>query len=151
MEKLIRLTKWVEYHGVPSEKSLRYFVVNARSNGFDKVMKKIDKKIFIDETEFFKWYEEYKKLTTTRQPKVPTEIMSRLDLVSEFEKGSDTTFFTQDYVAAVICCGPANLERMRWLKIGPPFKRLGRRCLYLKKDICDWINSTAKNGVEPKK
>jgi len=58
MTKLIPVTKWNNHHEWPTEAGLRYYIFNAEFNGFNKVMKKVGRRILIDETKFFDWVEE---------------------------------------------------------------------------------------------
>ena len=58
MTKLIPVTKWNEFHVWPTEAALRFYIFNAEFNGFDKVIKRIGRRILIDEEAFFKWTEE---------------------------------------------------------------------------------------------
>lgn len=58
MTKLIPVTKWNSHHEWPTEAGLRYYIFNAEFNGFKKVMKKVGRRILIDETKFFDWVEE---------------------------------------------------------------------------------------------
>ena len=58
MPKLIPVPKWEEHHEWPTEAGLRYYIFNAEFNGFDKVIKKIGRRILIDECKFFQWVED---------------------------------------------------------------------------------------------
>jgi hypothetical protein len=58
MTKLIPVTKWNNHHEWPTEAGLRYYIFNAEFNGFNKVMKRVGRRILIDETKFFDWVEE---------------------------------------------------------------------------------------------
>ena len=58
MTKLIPVTKWNNHHEWPTEAGLRYYIFNAEFNGFNKVMKRVGRRILIDETQFFDWVEE---------------------------------------------------------------------------------------------
>jgi hypothetical protein len=56
--RLIPLTQWPEYHPHPSVGGLRHLVFNAKTNGFDQVIRRIGRRILIDEAAFFAWVEE---------------------------------------------------------------------------------------------
>lgn len=53
--KLIPLTQWPEHHSYPTIAGLRYLVFNADSNGFANVIKRIGKRVLIDEVAYFAW------------------------------------------------------------------------------------------------
>ena len=50
----------------------------------------------------------------------------------------------QNEVAKILRKSTAWCERMRWQGGGPPFRKIGRHCLYDKQDLLDWINSHPK-------
>ncbi len=58
MPKLIPIPKWKEHHEWPTEAGLRYYIFNAEFNGFNKVMKRVGRRILIDESKFFEWVEQ---------------------------------------------------------------------------------------------
>ncbi len=53
--RLIPLTKWPDYHPHPPIGGLRYLVFHADTNGFNRVIKRIGRRILIDEVKFFEW------------------------------------------------------------------------------------------------
>jgi hypothetical protein len=53
--KLIPATQWVKYHSWPPIGGLRHLIFNAETNGFDKVIKRVGRRILIDEQAFFEW------------------------------------------------------------------------------------------------
>ena len=55
--RLILLTRWSEYHPWPPLGGLRHLVFHARSNGFDRVIRRAGRRILIDEEAFFAWIE----------------------------------------------------------------------------------------------
>ncbi len=55
--KLIPLTQWPEHHLYPNIAGLRYLVFNADKNGFATCVKRIGKRILIDELAYFTWVE----------------------------------------------------------------------------------------------
>lgn len=58
MPKLIPVTKWNEYHVWPPVGGLRHLIFFAKLNGFEKVIKRVGRRVLIDEGAFFKWLEE---------------------------------------------------------------------------------------------
>jgi hypothetical protein len=56
--RLIPLSKWNEYHDYPTVSSLRHLVFFEEQNGFSVVIKRIGKKIYLDERRFFDWVDE---------------------------------------------------------------------------------------------
>ena len=56
--RLIPLTKWNEYHDGPKVGGLRALVFHADTNGFDKVIRRIGRRVLIDEEAFFLWVDE---------------------------------------------------------------------------------------------
>ena len=61
MTKLIPVTKWNDFHIWPTEAGLRYYIFNAEFNGFDQVIRRVGRRILIDENAFFKWTEQHNK------------------------------------------------------------------------------------------
>ncbi len=64
---------------------------------------------------------------------------SKSELVAEFWAGHDQALFDQVTIAAVLRCSEAKMERDRWAGTGPPYRKLGRRCLYRKADVVKWF------------
>lgn len=56
--KLIPVTQWEQHHPWPSIAALRNLIHHKETNGFNKVIKKVGKRVLIDETAFFEWVEE---------------------------------------------------------------------------------------------
>jgi len=56
--RLIPLTHWSEYHQWPPIGGLRHLVFNAKQNGFDRVIRKVGKRVLIDEQAFFEWVDQ---------------------------------------------------------------------------------------------
>lgn len=54
---LIPLSKWNEYYQFPSVGAIRQYVFRANTNGFDRVIRRIGRKIYIKVSEFEKWIE----------------------------------------------------------------------------------------------
>ncbi len=52
---LLTVRQFAEKHRAFSEASLRFSIQNSNKNGFDKVIRRLGRKILIDECAFFKW------------------------------------------------------------------------------------------------
>lgn len=57
-KKLVPISKWNEHHEWPPIGGLRHLVFNAKKNGFDKVVRRIGRRVLIDEEAFFDWVEQ---------------------------------------------------------------------------------------------
>ncbi len=53
--RLIPVTRWNEFHEWPPQGGLRHLVFHAKTNGFDKVIKRVGSRILIDEAAWFDW------------------------------------------------------------------------------------------------
>jgi hypothetical protein len=53
--RLIPVTKWSEYHLWPTIAGLRYYVFNEKTNGFSVVLRRVGRRVLIDEKAFFEW------------------------------------------------------------------------------------------------
>ena len=53
--RLIPVTSWYRYHPWPSTGGLRHLIFNASSNGFDKVIRRVGRRVLINEPAFFQW------------------------------------------------------------------------------------------------
>lgn len=53
--RLIPVTKWNQYHDYPTESGLRYLIFNGDRNGFKKVIRKVGRRVLIDEQSYFEW------------------------------------------------------------------------------------------------
>ncbi|MFA6915493.1 MAG: hypothetical protein WC222_03790 [Parachlamydiales bacterium] len=53
--RLIPLTDWPKHHPWPPLGGLRHLVFNAAINGFDKVVRRIGRRVLLDEASFFQW------------------------------------------------------------------------------------------------
>lgn len=56
-DRLIPVTKWNDYYDFPALGGLRGLIFNKDTNGFDKVIRRIGRRVLIKEDEFFKWIE----------------------------------------------------------------------------------------------
>lgn len=55
--KLIPLTEWHKHHEWPPLGGLRHLVFFAKENGFDKVTRRVGRRVLLDERAFFEWVE----------------------------------------------------------------------------------------------
>lgn len=53
--RLIPVKNWNDYHVWPPLGGLRHLVFNARKNGFDAVIRRVGRRVLIDEEAFFAW------------------------------------------------------------------------------------------------
>ena len=53
--RLIPLTQWPQHHAYPNISGLRYLVFNASKNGFNSCIKRVGRRILIDEAAYFAW------------------------------------------------------------------------------------------------
>ena len=65
--------------------------------------------------------------------------VSRLDLLNEFDSAPESALFNQQTIAAVLSCSTQLLERNRWEGRGVPYLKIGRKVLYRKSDVQDFI------------
>lgn len=56
--KLIPASKWNEHHEWPPIGGLRHLIFFAPLNNFKKVVKRVGRRVLIDEQAFFEWLEE---------------------------------------------------------------------------------------------
>jgi hypothetical protein len=63
----------------------------------------------------------------------------RLQLLNEFELAPISALFTQKTIAAVLSCSTQLLERNRWAGGGIPYLKIGRKVLYRKSDVLEYI------------
>jgi hypothetical protein len=68
-----------------------------------------------------------------------TDKISRIELLNEFECAPNSTLFNQQILAALLNCSTHLLERNRWAGVGVPFLKIGRKVLYRKSDILDFL------------
>ncbi len=52
---LIPVTEWPKHHSWPPLGGLRHLIFYAESNGFDRVIKRVGRRVLIDEAKFFEW------------------------------------------------------------------------------------------------
>ena len=56
--RLIPLTEWPKHHPWPPLGGLRHLVFHSKTNGFAKVVRRVAKRVLIDEAAFFQWVEQ---------------------------------------------------------------------------------------------
>ena len=56
--RLLTVPQFALEHPAFSQSSLRHLIFDANTNGFRQVIKRVGRKILIDETAFFHWIEE---------------------------------------------------------------------------------------------
>ncbi|AMV13833.1 helix-turn-helix domain-containing protein [Legionella pneumophila serogroup 1] len=64
---------------------------------------------------------------------------SRLHLLNEFESAPNSALFNQNTIAAVLNCSTQLLERNRWAGTGVPYIKMGRKVLYRKSEVLDFL------------
>lgn len=53
--RLIPLTEWHKYYSWPPIGGLRHLVFHSETNGFDKVIRRVGRKVLLDETAWHEW------------------------------------------------------------------------------------------------
>jgi len=53
--RLIPVKDWPPEHGWPTEAGLRWLIFNASTNGFEAVVRRIGRRVLIDERAFYDW------------------------------------------------------------------------------------------------
>jgi hypothetical protein len=56
--RFVPLTQWPKHHMWPPIGGLRHLVFHANTNGFDRVIRRVGRRILIDEQAFFAWVDE---------------------------------------------------------------------------------------------
>ena len=56
--RLLTINQFIENHPFNTHGGIRFLIFNAETNGFKKVIKRIGRKVLIDENAFFAWVEE---------------------------------------------------------------------------------------------
>ena len=68
-----------------------------------------------------------------------TQKTSRIHFLNEYELSPLSALFNQKTIAAVLSCSTQLLERNRWAGGGVPYLKIGRKVLYRKCDVLDYI------------
>ena len=69
--RLIPVTEWRKYHPWPSVAGLRHLIFHERSNGFSVCVRRVGKRVLIDEEEFFRWVDCGDRQAGETRPKSP--------------------------------------------------------------------------------
>jgi hypothetical protein len=74
----IPVTQWNDHHAWPPLGGLRHLIFHEHTNGFSKCVRRIGRRVLIDEAKFFEWVEEQNKhindiLVRKRVPSFPGE------------------------------------------------------------------------------
>jgi hypothetical protein len=56
--RLIPVTEWPKVHSWPPIGGLRHLIFNAKSNGINVAIRRVGRRVLIDEAAFFQWIEE---------------------------------------------------------------------------------------------
>jgi len=56
-KRLIPVPRWNDHHEWPPQGGLRHLIFYAKTNGFDRVIKRAGRRVLIDEQAFFDWLE----------------------------------------------------------------------------------------------
>ena len=59
--KLIPVSNWIKHHDWPSVSALRWLIFNEHTNGFHVVVKRVGRRVLIDESAFFEWVDNQNK------------------------------------------------------------------------------------------
>jgi hypothetical protein len=54
-KRLIPLVDWPNHHAWPPIGGLRHLVFHAKDTGFDSVVRRVNRRVLIDEQAFFEW------------------------------------------------------------------------------------------------
>ena len=58
LSRLLTVKEWAKHHNHPPEGGLRHLIFNAKSNGFERCIRRIGRRVLIDEAEYFNWVKE---------------------------------------------------------------------------------------------
>lgn len=53
--RLIPVTQWNQYHAFPPQGGLRWLIFHEKTNGFGACIRRIGRRVLIDEAAFFEW------------------------------------------------------------------------------------------------
>lgn len=79
---------------------------------------------------------EFSKKQRAFKPKMPNS-----ELLQFFWNSPMSAFFNDEVIAPVAGCSRKTLQCDRWKKSGIPFRKIGGRVLYQKKDVVSWLES----------
>ena len=64
---LVPVTEWKNYFSYPTLSLLRKLILNAETNGFKKVVRRIGRRIYIKVDAFFEWVDEQNGFTSNSE------------------------------------------------------------------------------------
>lgn len=56
--RLLTVSQWNQFYPWPTPAGLRHLIFYAKTNGFHQVMRRVGRRVLIDEAEFFRWLDE---------------------------------------------------------------------------------------------
>ncbi len=59
--RLIPVTRWGEHHDYPPIGGLRHLIFHAKENGFAACLRRIGRRVLIDEAAYFEWVEDQQR------------------------------------------------------------------------------------------
>ena len=65
--RLIPVPQWSEYHIWPTDGGLRHLIFHAEQNGFNRVIKRVGRRVLIDEKAFFEWVDQQNESTADQR------------------------------------------------------------------------------------
>ncbi len=75
--RLIPAAKWHQFHPWPPAGGLRHLIFFGKSNGFDSVVRRIGRRVLIDEAAFFAWADRHGgSAMTADNQKTPEQLAS---------------------------------------------------------------------------
>jgi hypothetical protein len=57
--RFLTVRQWTEQHSWPPLGGLRHLIFNAQDNGFDAVLRRVGRRVLIDEAAFFAWVDRH--------------------------------------------------------------------------------------------
>lgn len=61
--RLIPVKNWNDFHLWPPQGGLRHLIFHEKTNGFDAVVRRVGRRVLIDEAAFFVWAESKRRTT----------------------------------------------------------------------------------------
>lgn len=65
--RLLPVSDWSKYHTWPPIGGLRHLIFNAKDNGFENVVRRVGRRVLIDEQAFFEWVDAQDNTATERR------------------------------------------------------------------------------------
>lgn len=76
--------------------------------------------------------------------------LSRIQFLNEFDSAPHSALFNQHTIAAVLSCSTQLLERNRWAGEGISYLKIGRKVLYRKSDVLDFLQQKIYRSTSDK-